>query len=77
MSESLIRLLAGLPTAQSDPDRADRIRARCRERLARAAPRRPPRSTMAFAWQPLLAALGVVYLVDAVVQGFLVWSSKF
>lgn len=71
MSEPLIRLLAGLPSADPDPARAERIRVRCRARLRQQAPRasastspRPPVQV----WQPLIVVLGFAYLAEAVVQ---------
>jgi hypothetical protein len=72
MSEPLIHLLSELPRVEPDPARAERIRMRCRARLA---PRKPdafvsrasaPRLTAA--WQPLIAVLGVAYLTDVIVE---------
>jgi hypothetical protein len=73
MSEPLIRLLADLPAAEPDPARAERIRMRCRARLARQArasvSRAPaPRVTTLQAWQPLIAVLGVAYLTEVIVE---------
>jgi hypothetical protein len=74
MPEPLIRLLAGLPTAEPDPVRHERVRARCRARLARPVPRVSssrlgvPRGWTAQLWQPLIAVLGVAYLTEAVLQ---------
>jgi len=69
MSEPLIGLLAGLPSAELDPARADRIRTRCRDRLAR----KPPSHSTRFiktmrVWQPLIAMLAVAYLTDVLIQ---------
>jgi hypothetical protein len=74
MPEPLIRLLAELPAAEPDPARQERLRARCRARLARPAPRAStsrvpaPRGWTAQLWQPLLAVLGVAYLTEVVLQ---------
>lgn len=73
-SETRMALLAELPTALPDPERAERIRTRCRARLAR---QTPPRSapTIRFGrvWQPLVAALGVVYLFAAIAEALSVF----
>jgi hypothetical protein len=69
MSESLMRLLAELPPAELEPERADRIRRRCRARIVRAAPRAASsRVTFAHVWQPLVAVLGVAYLIGAIIE---------
>jgi len=69
MLEPLDRLLSGLPTAQPDPERSERIRLRCRAQFARQAPRQStPRLGTVSLWQPAIAALGVVYLIAAIVQ---------
>ena len=74
MSEPLTRLLAELPSAEPDPARTERIRARCRARLSRQAPRgsachtATPRRGEVQVWQPLLVVLAVAYLTQAVVQ---------
>ena len=74
MSEPLIQLLAHLPAAAPDPRRGERIKARCRKRLPRQAAgpsnsRAPaPRGSTAPLWQPFIAALGVAYLTEVVVQ---------
>lgn len=77
MSDPLIARLAELATAEPDPVRAERTRIRCRARLARGARARSTRATMPRVWQPLIAALGVVYLIEAIVQAVSVFSSKF
>jgi hypothetical protein len=74
MPEPLIRLLADLPAAEPDLARHERLKARCRERLARSAPavsssRLPaPRGWTGQLWQPLIAVLGVAYLTEVVLQ---------
>ncbi|HZT77347.1 MAG TPA: hypothetical protein VFA27_11855 [Vicinamibacterales bacterium] len=78
MSEPLNRLLAGLPLAEPDPVRTARVRESCRARLARSAPRpsAAPGSRRPL-WQPLIAALGVAYLIAAVAQAVAVFTSNF
>jgi hypothetical protein len=74
MSEPLIRLLSELPAAEPDPARAERIRMRCRARLARQAASasgsrvtgRPDRTAQV--WQSLIAVLGVTYLTEVIIQ---------
>jgi hypothetical protein len=70
MSEPLIGLLAALPSAELDPLRDERIRMRCRARLARTRASRAPQTPVSAArvWQPLIAALGAAYLADVIVQ---------
>ena len=74
MPEPLIQSLAELPTAEPDPVRAAQVRGRCRARLKRQAARQPtsrapvPRGKMQPLWQPLIAALGVAYLTEVVVE---------
>jgi hypothetical protein len=73
MSEPMIRLLADLPRADPDPARVERIRMRCRTRLAglrqastSSAPSR--RGRKAQLWLPLIAVLGIAYWAEAIVQ---------
>ena len=74
MSEPLMQLLAELPPAEPEPARAERIRMRCRARLARHAPREPDsRIQSARVWQPLIAVLGVAYLIGAIVEALRVF----
>lgn len=72
MSEPLIGLLAGLPSAELDPARSERIRTRCRDRLARTPPSdstaRAPFSKSMQIWQPLVAMLGAAYLTVVLIQ---------
>lgn len=73
MAEPLMDLLASLPEAAPSPERAARVRRRCRTRLERRA--RPgstrPRSAASWpavqAWRPLVAALGLAYVADVIV----------
>jgi hypothetical protein len=69
MSDTLMQRLAELATAEPDAARAARVRARCRTRLARRAPRRPGSSSaLATIWKPAIAILGVAYLIGAIVE---------
>ncbi len=74
MSDPLIRLLSTLPPAEPDPARAERIRARCRARLARplsgatVSGGLAPRGPTAQLWQPLGTILGVAYLTEVIIQ---------
>ena len=76
MSDPLMELLAHLPPAQLDRARAEAIRTRCHARLARRASRgsasRPgeQRVKIVHVWQPLIAILGVAYLMAVIVQAF-------
>jgi hypothetical protein len=76
MSDSLIRLLAELPSAEPDRARAERTRGRCHARLARYAPlpaSRGSRIRIAQVWQPLIALLGVAYLTEVIVQALRIY----
>jgi hypothetical protein len=80
MSEPLIPVLAGLPSAEPDPTRAERIRMECRARLARQAARAAvlrapgPRGRTVQLWQPLIAVLGIAYLTEVIVQALRVYG---
>ena len=79
MSDPLIPLLADLPQAESDPERAERTRLRCRTRLAPRAPRVAPFrvwtgwSEIAQCWPPLIAAIGMAYLAEVIVLALAVY----
>ena len=81
MSEPLIRLLSELRGAEPDRVRAERIRMKCRARLARQASpesilRAPAlRGRTVPLWQPLLAVLGVAYLSEVIVQALRFYGS--
>jgi hypothetical protein len=78
MSDALMTRLAELPTAEPDSIRAERIRTRCRRHLAQHAPRATrPATANARVWQPLLATLGVAYLLAAIAEAVSVLSSNF
>ena len=64
MTDSLFRMLADLPHATPDPDRAARVRARCHTVLARG--RRSRRRSSVRLTDAILAGLGAAYLVEAV-----------
>jgi hypothetical protein len=80
MSEPLTRLLAELPPAEPDTERAERIRMRCRARLRRqalraaasAAATRPDLSVQV--WQPLITVLAVAYLTEVIVHALRVYG---
>lgn len=75
MPEPLTGLLAELPTAELDPARAERIRARCRADLApRASRASAPHVKAAQVWQPLIAVLGAAFLTEAIVQALRVYG---
>ena len=63
MTDPLFRLLADLPNAAPDPDRAARVRSRCHAVLARG--RRSHRKSVRLT-DALLAGLGAAYLIEAV-----------
>jgi hypothetical protein len=69
MTDPLLRMLADLPSAQPDPERSARLRARCLSRLERRrrSRRERPRGSGGY-WQPLVAGLGGVYLTEVIRQ---------
>lgn len=81
MAEPLIDLLAALPEAAPDPGRAERLRGRCHARLARQAARRAPAreprasSPATSAWRPLVALLGLAYVVDVIVIALRIYGT--
>jgi hypothetical protein len=74
MTDPLMRLLAELPQAEPDRDRAARVRARCHTALARHRPRSPSPRRRERVRGPLIAALGAVYLVESVRQALLLFG---
>ncbi len=73
MSEHLTRMLAELPSAEPDGTRTERTRMKCHAVLARRAARGSvSRSTTSRrtvqVWELLMAALGVAYLTECIVQ---------
>ena len=76
MTDPLLQLLDGLPSARLDPSRGDRIRARCHAALVR-----ERRSVIAPArtvgrWPPIAMGLGGLYL-GAVLQQVLALYQPF
>jgi len=78
MPEPLTRLLSELPPVEPDPARAERIRMRCRARLAPRVPgafvSRASDQRLRAAWQPLIAVLGVAYLTEVIIQAIRLYS---
>lgn len=70
MTDPLLRMLANLPQADSDPVRAARVRARCRGALT-AAPRGGPQRRGPRRTRTLLAALAAVYSLEVARQALL------
>ncbi len=68
MSDPLMRLLAALPAAEPDAARADRVRARARAHFAERASRARSDRRRTPLWQPLVAALGLLYLITAIAE---------
>ena len=66
MTDPIFRMLNGLPRAEPDRLRADRVRARCHEALARARRRQAARQTPVRFWEPVVAGLGGVYLTESI-----------
>ena len=71
MTDPLLRMLANLPQAEADRDRAARVRARCHTALARGKRRAARRSRRPRIWETLLAGLAGVYLIETVRQALL------
>ena len=73
MSDSLIRRLGELPAAEPDVARAEHIRTRCHAHLARRKrrsldSRMPAGARMAPVWQSSIAVLGLVYLIQVILE---------
>ena len=72
MSDPLMRLLAELPQVEPASARSERVRVRCRDRLARQRSRAStvrasfPRIKPADVLQPLIVVLSVAYLTEVV-----------
>ena len=78
MTDSVHALTALTP----DPDRAERVRVRCRKQLAQSAQHKPRTAAIAdFAWRVLapaaVGALGVFYLAVLVATTLRLHSSHF
>jgi hypothetical protein len=66
MSDPLLRMLASLPQAQPDRERAARVKARCHAVLARGRQRPPSRGGDRRLTDGLLLCLGAAYLVEVI-----------
>jgi hypothetical protein len=75
VSDPLFRILANLPQAEPDRDRASRIRARCHAALAadrqRGGSRAPRGAAPVRLRETVLAGLGGAYLMATIWQGLL------
>ncbi len=65
MSDPVLDQLALLPTASPSAARIGRVRARCHRVLGAQQPAVRPRTARRF-WRPALAAIGGVYLLEAI-----------
>jgi hypothetical protein len=66
MSDPMLRMLSELPHAEPDPVRADRVRARCHDALARARRRQPAGHAPVRFWEPIVVGLGGIYLTESI-----------
>jgi hypothetical protein len=62
MTDPLLQLLDGLPSAQIDPSRGDRIRARCHAALVRERRRVTANAQTVRRWPSIVMGLGGLYL---------------
>jgi hypothetical protein len=62
MSDPLLQLLAGLPSAALDPSRADRVRARCHDALGRRRRHVSNPTPPGRIWTSLVAGMGGLYI---------------
>jgi hypothetical protein len=76
MTDPLLRMLADLPSADPDPLRGARVRARCRSQLERRqrSSREPSHSGAARLWQPIIAGLSGIYLVEVIREALRVYG---
>ena len=75
MSEPLMQLLAKLPAAELEPERAERIRKSCQARLVRQAARGSGWTiTLTPVWRLAVSVLGAAYLIGAIVEAVRVYS---
>lgn len=77
MTEPLLRLLDNLPPATLDASRADRVRTRCHDVLARRRLRRvsgPARH--ARFWTPIVACFCGVYLTEVLHQALAIYGLR-
>jgi hypothetical protein len=68
MTEPLLQLLDGLPSARLDPSRHDRIRARCHAALVRERRRETRPLRAGRRWPSIVAGLSVLYLGEVLHQ---------
>jgi hypothetical protein len=68
MTDPLLELLDGLPSATLDASRADRIRARCHAALVRRRRRLPTPPRLARNWPPIVVGVGGLYLTAVLQQ---------
>jgi hypothetical protein len=68
MNDSILEALARLPGADSDSQRAERVRARCRARLARSQPAADGarRARARQTWERVVLGIGAAYLAGIV-----------
>jgi len=76
MTDRLLQMLGDLPSAEPDPLRGARVRARCRSRLERRqqSTRETSRPGAARLWQPLVAGLSGIYLVEVIREALRVYG---
>jgi hypothetical protein len=67
-------MLAGLPSAAPESERAERIRRKCRGRLGRQAGRASrPAPTFTPVWRLFVSVLGAAYLIVAIIEAVRVY----
>lgn len=66
MNDPMLGMLSELPHAEPDRVRADRVRARCHDALARERRRQAARRTPVRLWEPIVVGLGSVYLTESI-----------
>ena len=66
MNDPMLRMLSELPHAEPDRVRADQVRARCHDALARRRRGQVGRRAPVRFWEPIVAGLGGVYLTASI-----------
>lgn len=74
IEDSLLQLIVRLPEAESDRDRAGRVRERCHAALARQRRQEEVQPARSSALWPLVAALGGVYITETIRQALLLFG---
>ena len=74
IEDPLFRLIARLPDAEPDRDRAGRVHERCRAALARQRRQEEVHPARSSAFWPLVAALGGVYITETIRQALLLFG---